>query len=129
MQMGWWVVLAVAAAIWVRPESWAGAVAAVVAAAWYYGSERMDGTEQQQRPPSATFAWSGVGLIAVVACLAWLDVVALKTSPPDGVMWIALALFLTQTGNRSEEHTSELQSRFDLVCRLLLEKKKKYMKQ
>src|SRR6266513_5405799 len=28
---------------------------------------------------------------------------------------------------RSEEHTSELQSRFDLVCRLLLEKKKKNM--
>mgnify|MGYP000382582721 CR=1 FL=1 len=28
------------------------------------------------------------------------------------------------TRNRSEEHTSELQSRFDLVCRLLLEKKK-----
>src|SRR5438874_5182220 len=27
--------------------------------------------------------------------------------------------------NRSEEHTSELQSRRDLVCRLLLEKKKK----
>src|SRR5437868_12437563 len=29
------------------------------------------------------------------------------------------------SGMRSEEHTSELQSRFDLVCRLLLEKKKK----
>src|SRR5438067_13576196 len=29
---------------------------------------------------------------------------------------------------RSEEHTSELQSRFDLVCRLLLEKKKKTIK-
>src|SRR5437868_10708345 len=28
------------------------------------------------------------------------------------------------TVSRSEEHTSELQSRFDLVCRLLLEKKK-----
>src|SRR2546422_6623888 len=27
---------------------------------------------------------------------------------------------------RSEEHTSELQSRLHLVCRLLLEKKKKY---
>src|SRR5207249_12185859 len=27
---------------------------------------------------------------------------------------------------RSEEHTSELQSRFDLVCRLLLEKKNSY---
>src|SRR5437868_8126371 len=29
-----------------------------------------------------------------------------------------------QAETRSEEHTSELQSRFDLVCRLLLEKKK-----
>src|SRR5437868_10363625 len=29
-----------------------------------------------------------------------------------------------QSRSRSEEHTSELQSRFDLVCRLLLEKKK-----
>src|SRR5690349_25052582 len=29
-------------------------------------------------------------------------------------------------GRRSEEHTSELQSRRDLVCRLLLEKKKHY---
>src|SRR5699024_11733343 len=28
--------------------------------------------------------------------------------------------------DRSEEHTSELQSRFDLVCRLLLEKKNAY---
>src|SRR5699024_11518888 len=31
--------------------------------------------------------------------------------------------------DRSEEHTSELQSRFDLVCRLLLEKKKTEEKQ
>src|SRR5438309_5101763 len=30
--------------------------------------------------------------------------------------------------NRSEEHTSELQSQFHLVCRLLLEKKKKKSK-
>src|SRR5438309_6419093 len=29
-------------------------------------------------------------------------------------------------GYRSEEHTSELQSQFHLVCRLLLEKKKKH---
>src|SRR2546428_9616256 len=33
-----------------------------------------------------------------------------------------------QIGWRSEEHTSELQSRSDLVCRLLLEKKKKKSK-
>src|SRR5438094_3930604 len=31
-------------------------------------------------------------------------------------------------GRRSEEHTSELQSPYDLVCRLLLEKKKKKKK-
>src|SRR3712207_7968177 len=36
---------------------------------------------------------------------------------------IEFKLFL----NRSEEHTSELQSRQYLVCRLLLEKKKKYI--
>src|SRR5207249_5295270 len=36
------------------------------------------------------------------------------------VTWWTAGIFL-----RSEEHTSELQSRFDLVCRLLLEKKKK----
>src|SRR5438067_7005930 len=35
----------------------------------------------------------------------------------DGADWDLL--------HRSEEHTSELQSRFDLVCRLLLEKKKR----
>src|SRR5260221_9942564 len=32
---------------------------------------------------------------------------------------------VTVDGDRSEEHTSELQSHSDLVCRLLLEKKKK----
>src|SRR5699024_11939065 len=32
-------------------------------------------------------------------------------------------LCIRQNVRRSEEHTSELQSRFDLVCRLLLEKK------
>src|SRR2546421_9503730 len=32
-----------------------------------------------------------------------------------------------QLGRRSEEHTSELQSRSDLVCRLLLEKKNRWL--
>src|SRR5207249_8804114 len=35
----------------------------------------------------------------------------------------SIVAFVEQS-TRSEEHTSELQSRFDLVCRLLLEKKK-----
>src|SRR5690349_23316210 len=36
---------------------------------------------------------------------------------------------LARGPDRSEEHTSELQSRRDLVCRLLLEKKKKKKKE
>src|SRR5699024_12553936 len=40
--------------------------------------------------------------------------------------WIQISLFrIFSESIRSGEHTSELQSRFDLVCRLLLEKKKK----
>src|SRR3712207_7702259 len=38
---------------------------------------------------------------------------------------VALAVSLASSLTRSEEHTSELQSRQYLVCRLLLEKKKK----
>src|SRR5699024_7264775 len=38
--------------------------------------------------------------------------------------WLA-KLTLLKSPYRSEEHTSELQSRFDLVCRHLLEKKKR----
>src|SRR2546430_4437348 len=36
----------------------------------------------------------------------------------------SLDLFVLPVGTRSEEHTSELQSQSNLVCRLLLEKKK-----
>src|SRR5256886_9162180 len=36
-----------------------------------------------------------------------------------------LLIFITAKTMRSEEHTSELQSQSNLVCRLLLEKKKK----
>src|SRR2546425_6585539 len=38
----------------------------------------------------------------------------------------SLSLIITDEAIRSEEHTSELQSLAYLVCRLLLEKKKKY---
>src|SRR5699024_11910548 len=55
-----------------------------------------------------------------------------KQQAPRG-FWVAKlnhhGAFTTPIGvvnaPRSEEHTSELQSRFDLVCRLLLEKKKR----
>src|SRR5215469_12107569 len=46
---------------------------------------------------------------------------AAATRKEDGNVEFTL---LDEVGRRSEEHTSELQSRRDLVCRLLLEKKK-----
>src|SRR2546430_5540228 len=39
--------------------------------------------------------------------------------------WLPLGLLAHPVEHRSEEHTSELQSQSNLVCRLLLEKKKK----
>src|SRR5206468_12878138 len=49
---------------------------------------------------------------------SWLVEATLKDPTADGRRLLEPRL-------RSEEHTSELQSRSDLVCRLLLEKKKK----
>src|SRR5699024_12263685 len=49
----------------------------------------------------------------------------LKTSD----LAVARHFYIDKLGLRSEEHTSELQSRFDLVCRLLLEKKNNKPKQ
>src|SRR5260370_5349366 len=58
---------------------------------------------------------------------------ACATSSPDGTKWQGVALngspvTLSMENAvccvRSEEHTSELQSHLNLVCRLLLEKKK-----
>src|SRR5207248_9198270 len=57
---------------------------------------------------------SEVGVDLTVEGTAYLG----SRSPfPEGSPWGALTV-------RSEEHTSELQSPYDLVCRLLLEKKK-----
>src|SRR3989449_5380709 len=61
-------------------------------------------------------------LAAAVYAYAFLftDPAALNADPIDPRLQLAANLY-----NRSEEHTSELQSRLHLVCRLLLEKKKK----
>src|SRR6266705_7165934 len=59
---------------------------------------------------------------------------ALPISPPSAGRrsWCPIPMPRTITRPpmpaRSEEHTSELQSPYDLVCRLLLEKKKKKKK-
>src|SRR2546422_3509662 len=53
-----------------------------------------------------------------------------STYAPRSSSWAEASWLRSSTGrfwreSRSEEHTSELQSRLHLVCRLLLEKKKK----
>src|SRR3989449_8323929 len=50
-------------------------------------------------------------------------------NPPRYPVAISLFDFCSEQRFRSEEHTSELQSRLHLVCRLLLEKKKKTTRQ
>src|SRR5690625_5737788 len=73
----------------------------------------------------ATFIARSVGVEAISASAAADTTSSMSLS-------IAFAGAFTKTGprwtrvkTRSEEHTSELQSRGHLVCRLLLEKKKK----
>src|SRR5438067_7821157 len=56
-------------------------------------------------------------LVAIVVGLVWLTAYFRKVGS-------FMRFHTSGRGRRSEEHTSELQSRFDLVCRLLLEKKK-----
>src|SRR2546422_1502467 len=51
----------------------------------------------------------------------------LKTSSRTPCASIACSSAMVPPTLRSEEHTSELQSRLHLVCRLLLEKKKKIL--
>src|SRR5699024_11726907 len=50
--------------------------------------------------------------------------VAVIGRPDDVLGEVPVAFVVPYPDARSEEHTSELQSRFELVCRLLLEKKK-----
>src|SRR2546426_1236082 len=56
----------------------------------------------------------------------WAGVAVAVSGAASGIfVVIANAWMNAPTGFRSEEHTSELQSPCNLVCRLLLEKKKK----
>src|SRR5207249_2283926 len=88
------------------------------------GLSSSDLTEGTVSPASLTFTsgnWSTAQTVAVTGAddfgvdgsVAYTIVTAAATST-DGIY--------NGMDPRSEEHTSELQSRFDLVCRLLLEK-------
>src|SRR5687768_17783114 len=82
-----------------------------------------------RRPPRSTlFPYTTLfRSLQLVLCL--LDAQRLGGgTPSDPAECDALLRDLGADGLRSEEHTSELQSRLHLVCRLLLEKKKKIAK-
>src|SRR5437868_4923378 len=65
------------------------------------------------------------GLGAASSSCSYASVALARSLFRKGADFTAAMAFEIASTNRSEEHTSELQSRFDLVCRLLLEKKKK----
>src|SRR2546430_10184769 len=67
-----------------------------------------------EQPRSAPVSGRELLTIGYLQALPWPGFVSLMDS-------------LSQVSTRSEEHTSELQSQSNLVCRLLLEKKNKKM--
>src|SRR3712207_6932101 len=85
-----------------------------------------------RRPPRSTL-FPYTTLFRSIHWLTWIERPLAKAGKlPYLAIIIALAVIyvgsqIADPDKRSEEHTSELQSRQYLVCRLLLEKKKKYL--
>src|SRR2546430_5598177 len=85
-----------------------------------------------RRPPRSTlFPYTTLfrSLLAERASFGWRDIVGVHPTLVDVLSAFIALLELAKRGalrelQRSEEHTSELQSQSNLVCRLLLEKKK-----
>src|SRR3712207_8825782 len=83
-----------------------------------------------RRPPRSTLfpyttlfrSETSIGMVELGGETIWFlpEIPAQGGSAGTIYSWIGF----TESGQRSEEHTSELQSRQYLVCRLLLEKKK-----
>src|SRR5207249_5715504 len=86
----------------------------------FQGGSHLTPNEGASRPTRREFLRkaAGAGLaLAGSSLTAWGDHHGHPT--PNSITYLDRRM-------RSEEHTSELQSRFDLVCRLLLEKKKSH---
>src|SRR3712207_7803015 len=86
-----------------------------------------------RRPPRSTlFPYTTLFRSALAfeeECVSCDPDAVLGFSAVDAEVYLRASLFRDRASykaERSEEHTSELQSRQYLVCRLLLEKKKKY---
>src|SRR5689334_11708806 len=78
-------------------------------------------------PCSARISPSSLGRVTVrvpSACLTSMGCTTSRERVPLGPFTVTWRPSMVTSTPRSEEHTSELQSQFHLVCRLLLEKKK-----
>src|SRR6185312_6974741 len=77
-------------------------------------------------PPAGPSPWGSAGQCSRAGASAWRTTCSTPWCRESGTSSPAWACPSSPCCSwRSEEHTSELQSRSDLVCRLLLEKKKK----
>src|SRR5437868_8039450 len=105
-------------------------------APWLFGSLILAAQELYPLALTASFVFFLTGLRVVHGAFHYS--LGLPRRATDFVMFtFSLAMLgsmhavqwnhLRHHRHRSEEHTSELQSRFDLVCRLLLEKKKTHI--
>src|SRR5438034_2324093 len=79
-----------------------------------------------RRPPRSTlFPYTTLFRSRSSDCHLVFEIPVPQWCPETSVVWYRFHQALPSWHQRSEEHTSELQSHSDLVCRLLLEKKKK----
>src|SRR2546426_1398495 len=87
------------------------------------GSERRRKRKPRYERRILTLALlTGLPAVLVALVLLWSGDFAARTQWTVTILLVAV--WLAFAGVRSEEHTSELQSPCNLVCRLLLEKKK-----
>src|SRR2546427_7991066 len=77
-----------------------------------------------RRPPRSTLFPYTTLFRSSIQCLYRHDSRKLARRVVRGTIRLASWLLLFRWDGRSEEHTSELQSQSNIVCRLLLEKKK-----
>src|SRR5437660_6109465 len=102
----------------------------VVFAIGFYFS-RKERTSEDYFLASRNVGWFAIGASLFVSNISTEHFIGLAGSGATSGLavghfeWLACIIVLILGWVRSEEHTSELQSRGHLVCRLLLEKKKK----
>src|SRR5437763_6912505 len=116
-----WLTIALVLLFWMQAALWA---LAAVRYAIELRRQRSSGPDTLLKSSMQVILFAASLLIWGLALLMALGNLGVKIEPllaGLGIGGIALALAV-----RSEEHTSELQSPMYLVCRLLLEKKKKY---